>query len=99
MKGRLRVATFWLRPKGENSLPESGHRLEQLLARFYQHFPEYQGALRFLQSPIEGRQVFVYTEGGPNLLPDAGEYLGELLAGAFPGAQIKPYGRLLRRPG
>ena len=100
MKAKLKVVTFWVRPIGEAILPESQHQLWQLLVKFYQAFPEYDGALRFLQSQIGGRQVFVYaTADCPNLLPDASEYLGGLLEEAFPGAEVKPYGRPYTKDG
>lgn len=97
MKVKLSVATFWVCPVGEAVLPEASHLLRQLLVKFYRVFPEYDGALRFLQSQIGGRQVFVYTIADcPNLLPDASEYLRGLLEVAFSDGEIKSYGRLWR---
>jgi len=91
----LKVVTFWVRPLGEEPLPEAKTRLEALLAEFYEAFPEYAGSLAFSQSSRPPRYVFVYVnQGCAGLLPVAGQFLQGLLQQAFPQSEVRPYGRV-----
>lgn len=91
----LKVVTFWVRPKGEEPLPEAGALLEGLLGIFYEAFPEYAGTLVFSQSLRPPRYVFVYaSQGCTGLLPSAGRFLQGLLEQAFPQGEVRPYGRV-----
>lgn len=90
----LKVMTYWVRPALEESLPEARALLEALLAEFYQSFPEYQGNLVFSQSPRRPRHVFIYVDSAcTGLLPDAGAHLRQLLEQAFPGSEVRGYGK------
>lgn len=92
---RLKLMTAWVRPVGEEILPEAGGALEGLIHGFYQTFPEYAGCLRFSQSPRAPRYVFVYVaEGCSGLLPQAGEHLQGLLGALFPQAEVRVYGKV-----
>ncbi|GIW24756.1 hypothetical protein [Meiothermus sp.] len=91
----LKVVTFWVRPQGEEPLPEARALLEGLLNIFYEAFPEYAGLLVFSQSPRPPRYVFVYVnQGCTGLLPSAGRFLQGLLEQAFPQGEVRPYGRV-----
>lgn len=91
----LKVVTFWVRPLGEEPLPEARTRLEALLAVFYAAFPEYAGTLAFSQSPRPPRYVFVYVnQGCAGLFPAAGQFVQGRLQQAFPQGEVRPYGRI-----
>ncbi|WP_027883258.1 hypothetical protein [Meiothermus rufus] len=89
-----KVMTFWVRPAGARVLPPAKEVLPGVLEAFYQVFPEYHGSLTCIQSPRLPRYVFVCAGPGCNgLLPPAGRYLQALLERAFPGAEVRPYGK------
>lgn len=91
----LKVMTLWVRPSAEETLPEAKALLEGLLQAFYEAFPEYDGVLAFTQSPRLPRYVFVYaSQGCTGLLPQAGRFLQDLLQHAFPGTEVRPYGKV-----
>ncbi len=95
-----KVMTLWVRPIAEEPLPEASALLESLLAAFYEAFPEYNGVLAFTQSPRQPRYVFIYaSQGCTGLLPQAGRFLQDLLQQAFPGGEVRPYGKVWPEPG
>jgi len=96
---RLLVRTYWLRPRRSlGVLPPAGPRMRAVLATFLEAFPEYQGCLAYSQSPRRPRYLFVYVTQCAGLLPEAAEHLGRLLAAAFPGSRVLPYGRPFPEP-
>ncbi|MDX2005443.1 MAG: hypothetical protein SFU83_09220 [Meiothermus sp.] len=90
----LKAVTYWVRPARGASLPDSSAPLEHLLRAFYAAFPEYDQALKFSQFARVPHYVFVYAAGEcTGLLPEAGAYLRDLLEAAFPGAEVRVYGK------
>jgi len=90
----LKLMTAWVCPPPGETLPEAGEGLEGLMRAFYQVFPEYEGCLRAFQAPRAPRHVFVYVARDcSGLLPWAGEHLRGLLAGLFPQAEVRAYGK------
>jgi len=91
----LKIVALWVRPSTEEVLPEASARLEGILAAFEKVFPEYAGVLVFSQSPRPPRYIFVYVNQHCNgLLPPAGQFLQERLQQAFPGSEVRPYGKI-----
>ncbi len=87
--------TFWVQPMGTGPLPPAKGVWPGVRAAFYRAFPEYQGSLACIQAPRPPYYVFVCVGPGcSGLLPPAGEYLKILLEQAFPGAKVRPYGKV-----
>ncbi len=96
---KLLVRTYWLRPReSPGALPPAGPRMRAVLEAFFEAFPEYHGCLSYSQSPRRPRYLFVYVTECAGLFPDAADHLGRLLAAAFPGSRVLPYGRPFPEP-
>ncbi|GAA5334096.1 MULTISPECIES: hypothetical protein [Thermus] len=91
----MKAMTFWVKPQSSiEALPEAKDLVQDLLELFYEYFPEYEGCLGFSQSPRRPRYLFLYMEGPcGGLLPSAASFLKELLQTAFPGAEVRVYGK------
>ncbi len=87
--------TFWVKPRSSiEALPEAQELVRDLIELFEEHFPEYAGCLGFSQSPRRPRYLFLYMEGPcGGLYPMAAEFLKSLLEAAFPGAEVRVYGK------